>query len=217
MQNNLRWLLLLARVNFGSLKWQKWNTFDVIRRMVLRINWNTLTRKTHYWASLVIFLPAFIIIGSGTVLQLKKDVQWIQPATQRGSATLPKISFADILAAARSVEVADVNGWQDIDRLDVRPSRGMLKIRSLNRWEIQIDAATAEILQVAYRRSDLIETIHDGSFFHDNIKLWVFFPTAIILFAMWLTGSYLFVLPVLSRRRKRGRLQIQAKLRAECD
>ena len=97
------------------------------------------------------------------------------------------------------------------------PEKTPWGIWSLNRWEIQIDAATAEILQVAYRRSDLIETIHDGSFFHDNIKLWVFFPTAIILFAMWLTGSYLFVLPVLSRRRKRGRLQIQAKLRAECD
>ena len=88
----------------------------------------------------------------------------------------------------------------------------MLKIRSLNQWEIQIDAATAEILQVAYRRSDLIETIHDGSFFHDNIKLWIFFPTAIILFTMWLTGSYLFVLPVLARRRKRERLKIKAGL-----
>ncbi|HBW84123.1 MAG: hypothetical protein CMD92_05825 [Gammaproteobacteria bacterium] len=182
--------------------------------MVVRINWAVLTRKTHYWASLVIFLPAFIIIGTGTVLQLKKDVHWIQPATQRGTGTLPQISFADILAAAQSVEAAAINDWQDIDRVDVRPSRGMLKIRSLNRWEIQIDATTAEILQVAYRRSDLIETIHDGSFFHDNIKLWVFFPTAIILFAMWLTGSYLFVLPVLSRRKKRERLEIKAKTRA---
>ena len=180
---------------------------------MLRLNWKAVTRKMHYWASLIIFLPAFIIIASGTVLQLKKDVHWIQPATLRGIGTLPQISFADILAAAQSVEAADITGWQDIDRLDVRPSRGMLKIRSLNQWEIQIDAVTAEILQVAYRRSDLIETIHDGSFFHDKIKLWIFFPTAIILFTMWLTGSYLFVLPVLARRRKRERLKIKAGLR----
>ena len=99
---------------------------------MLRINWKAMTRKIHYWASLIIFLPAFIIIASGTVLQLKKDVQWIQPATQRGIGTLPQISFGDILAAAQSVEAAAITGWQDIDRLDVRPSRGMLKIRSLN-------------------------------------------------------------------------------------
>ena len=172
-----------------------------------------MARKIHYWASLIIFLPAFVIIASGTVLQLKKDVHWIQPATQRGIGTLPQISLDDILAVAQSLEAAAITGWQDIDRLDVRPSRGMLKISSLNQWEIQIDAATAEILQVAYRRSDLIETIHDGSYFHDNIKLWVFFPTAVILFAMWLTGIYLFVLPVLSRRRKHERLRIKAVLR----
>ena len=178
----------------------------------MSINWNVFTRKTHYWASLAILLPALVIIGSGVVLQLKKDVHWIQPVTQRGSDNPPQISFEQILAAARLVEEAEIEGWEDIDRLDVRPDRGMLKIRSRNRWEIQIDTASAEVLQVAYRRSDLIETIHDGSFFHDNIKLWIFFPTAIILFLMWLTGVYLFVVPFLARRKKRQRLQRMAAM-----
>jgi len=171
------------------------------------VNWKSLSRKTHYWASLTILLPALVIIGSGVVLQLKKDVHWIQPASQRGAEGPPQISFEEILAAARAVDVAEIDSWEDIDRLDVRPDRGMLKIRSLNRWEIQIDTASAEVLQVAFRRSDLIETIHDGSFFHDNIKLWIFFPTAIILFFMWLTGVYLFVVPFLARRKKRQRLE----------
>lgn len=176
----------------------------------MSINWNILSRKTHYWSSLAILLPALVIIGSGVVLQLKKDVHWIQPVSQRGADGPPQISFEEILTAARSVEAAEIDGWEDIDRLDVRPDRGMLKIRSLNRWEIQIDTASAEVLQVAYRRSDLIETIHDGSFFHDNIKLWIFFPTAIILLFMWLTGIYLFVIPFLARRKKRQRLERNA-------
>lgn len=178
----------------------------------MSVNWNVLTRKIHYWASLAILLPAMVIIGSGVVLQLKKDVHWIQPVTQRGADNPPQISFEEILNAARSVEEAEIDDWDDIDRLDVRPDRGMLKIRSLNRWEIQIDTASAEILQVAYRRSDLIETIHDGSFFHDNIKLWIFFPTAIVLFAMWLTGVYLFVVPFIARKKKRERLERKAAL-----
>ena len=40
-------------------------------------------------------------------------------------------------------------------------------------YEVQIDTETAEILQVAVRRSDLIESIHDGSYFNDHFKLWV--------------------------------------------
>ncbi|MFK7864280.1 MAG: PepSY domain-containing protein [Pseudohongiellaceae bacterium] len=176
----------------------------------MNINWNVLTRKTHYWASLAILLPALVIFGTGIVLQLKKDVAWIQPATQRGAQLPPQISFDEVLAAARSVKEAEIEDWSDVDRLDVRPNRGMLKIRSNNRWEIQIDTTSADVLQVAYRRSDLIETIHDGSWFHDSVKLWLFFPTAIILFFMWLTGVYLFVVPYIARKRKRQRLARKA-------
>jgi len=51
--------------------------------------------------------------------------------------------------------------------------------------------------------SDLIESIHDGSFFHDSLKLWVFLPSGIILAILWVTGVYLFLLPYLLRHRKR--------------
>lgn len=173
-------------------------------------NWKSLTRKTHYWAALIIILPAMIIIASGFVLQLKKDVQWIQPATIRGMDRPPSLSFEEILKIASSVEEAEISSWSDVDRLDVRTDRGMLKVRAKNRWEVQLDTYSGDILQVAYRRSDLIETIHDGSFFHDYVKLWLFLPTAAILFLMWATGVYLFVLPFISRRRKRIRLSKKA-------
>lgn len=172
----------------------------------MAINWKSLSRKTHYWAAIAILLPAMVIIGSGLVLQLKKDVAWIQPSTIRGMDRPPSLSFAEILQIASSVEEAQIEGWDDIDRLDVRTDRGMLKVRAKNRWEVQMDTHSGDILQVAYRRSDLIETIHDGSFFHDYAKLGLFLPTAAVLFIMWATGAYLFVLPFLSRRRKRIRL-----------
>ena len=79
----------------------------------------------------------------------------------------------------------------------------MLKIRAKNRWEIQLDTNTGAILQVAYRRSDLIESLHDGTFFHDKVKLWVLLPNAVVLLGMWLTGIYLFVLPYSARRKRR--------------
>ena len=160
-------------------------------------------RVTHRWGSILILIPTAVILFSGMILQLKKESGWIQPATKRGDATGASLSFDRILAAAREVPEAEISDWDDIDRLDVRPSKGMLKIRCKNRWEIQLDANSGEVLQVAYRRSDLIESIHDGSFFHDRVKLWVFLPAALVLGGLWVTGVYLFFLPYYAKWTKR--------------
>ena len=87
--------------------------------------------------------------------------------------------------------------------MDVRPRKGIIKIQARNNnIEIQMDHINGRILQVAHRRSDVIEAIHDGSFFHKHAKLWLFFPAAIILLVLWITGLYLFLLPMLIKRKK---------------
>jgi hypothetical protein len=105
------------------------------------------------------------------------------------------------LEIASTVPHAGIRTWDDIDRIDVRPSKGIAKVVGTSRWEVQLDLTTGEVLQTAYRRSDLIESIHDGSFFHPGAKVWVFLPAAVIVFALWVTGMYLWVLPYLGRRR----------------
>ena len=116
------------------------------------------------------------------------------------------IGFDQILTVARTVPEAQIESWADVDRLDVRPGKGMVKVRAENRWEIQIDANTGAVLQVAYRRSDLIESIHDGSFFSEHAKLWVFLPSALVLIGLWITGMVLFFRPYLAKARKRRSL-----------
>ena len=169
----------------------------------MNVNLKKTARKFHYWISVVVAIPAFVVFISGMLLLLKKEVAWIQPPTQRGSATTPAITFDDILKAATSVPEAGIQGWEDIDRLDVRPEKGIVKVRAKNSWEIQLDTQTGEILQVAVRRSDLIESLHDGSYFHEHAKLWVFFPTGLMLLILVLTGVHLFCLPYLARRRRK--------------
>lgn len=161
-----------------------------------------LNRDVHRWGAALIAAPLAVIIATGVMLQLKKESDWIQPPTQPGSGSEPSLSFDRILAASKDVPEAEVESWDDIDRLDVRPGRGMLKVRCRNGWEVQLDAGTGEVLQVAYRRSDLIESIHDGSFFHDGVKLWVFLPAALILAVLWVSGVYLFILPYIARWKK---------------
>lgn len=164
-----------------------------------------LNRIIHRWGSIATSIPVLIVLVSGVVLQLKKESSWIQPKTQVGSDQTPRISFSQILAVVQTVPEAEVQGWDDIERMDVRPGKGMLKVQCKNRWEVQLDAATGDVLQVAFRRSDLIESIHDGSFFSDAAKLGVFLPTAIVLVVLWVTGVYLFFLPHLAKRKKRLR------------
>ena len=162
-----------------------------------------LNRIFHRWGSILALAPIMIIIVSGIILQLKKEAAWIQPPTQRGTGSELSVSFDRILEAAKTVPQAKIASWDDIDRLDVRPGKGVVKVRGKNRWEIQIDTQTGEVLQAAFRRSDLIESIHDGTYFHDSFKLWVFLPAGLILAILAITGLHLFSLPHLARRKRR--------------
>ncbi|WP_338518339.1 PepSY domain-containing protein [Alteromonas gracilis] len=162
-----------------------------------------LSRSLHLWLSLVIFIPVVIVIGSGLLLQVKKEFDWIQPPTQKLQSAAPSMSFDDVLQAVQKVPQANIQTWDDIDRLDVRPSKGIIKIRGRNHWEVQINASTAEVLQVAYRRTDTIEAIHDGSWFFEGAKLWLFLPVAIVLFILWLTGLVMLYTTLKSKYKKR--------------
>ena len=161
-----------------------------------------LTRKIHYWLAIVIALPVAVIIGTGLLLQLKKQLPWVQPAERRGVERAPSLSLPQILEICRTVPHAGIREWDDVHRVDVRPSRGMLKVTSHSRWEVQLDAHSGDVLQVAYRRSDLIESLHDGSWFTDVVKYGVFLPTGAVLLVLWATGIYLFVLPYWLRSRR---------------
>ena len=165
-----------------------------------------LNRKVHYWVSVFVALPIFVIAATGLLLQLKKQLPWVQPPEQRGSGTAMTLSLPEILEACRRVPQAEVRDWSDIQRVDVRPSRGMLKVWTLNNHEIQLDAGTGAVLQVAYRRSDVIESIHDGSWFHDWVKFGWFLPTGVMLLGLAATGLYLFWLPIGARRRRAAAL-----------
>jgi uncharacterized iron-regulated membrane protein len=108
-----------------------------------------LNRDVHRWGSILIALPLAVIVATGVILQVKKKFAWIQPATQAGSSDELSISFNQILAATQGVPESEVRTWDDIERLDVRPGKGMLKVRCKNRWEVQLDANTGDVLQVA--------------------------------------------------------------------
>ena len=51
-----------------------------------------------------------------------------------------------------------------VDRIDIRPDKGMVKFVFVEGyWGVQLDCTTGKLLHLERRRSDFIENIHDGS------------------------------------------------------
>jgi uncharacterized iron-regulated membrane protein len=163
-----------------------------------------LLRKIHHWGSLFIMLQMGLVIGAGLLLILKKELDWVQPPTAKGVAQteVPRMTMDELFGIAKGVDELQLNEWSELSRVDFKPDKGIVKFVAPNNWEAQIDTATGDVLQIAYRRSDIIESLHDGSFFADWVKLYVFFPTGVILLLLWATGIYLFFLPHVRRALK---------------
>lgn len=167
------------------------------------VRFNLVNRRVHYWATAFLALPVLVVIGSGVLLQLKKQWRWVQPEEKRGTGTSPEVSLDTILRSVQ-MERPAITGWDDVNRIDLRPAKGVAKVWLRDGWEVQVDLGTGRVLQSAYRRSDVIEAIHDGSFFGgDWTKLGLFFPAGLVLFVMWLSGIWMFLVPLIAKRRRR--------------
>ena len=163
---------------------------------------NVLNRKVHYWAGAIIAIPALVLLASGLLLQSKKHWAWVQPTEHRGTGKVPAIDLNQLLQSVRTDPELGVSSWDDVNRIDVRPGRGVAKVWLNSGYEVQVDLGTGRVMHTAYRRSDLIEAIHDGSFFGgDWVKLGVFLPTGITLLLLWGTGVWMWWVTFAGKRR----------------
>lgn len=174
-----------------------------------RVFVNHWSRRLHRWATVATALPLLVVLLSGILLQLKKEFTWVQPPTLKGSAPLidreAGVPLDRALAAAIAVPQASVQGWKDIDRLDIRPDRGLIKLQARNGWEFQVCMVSGDLLGSAIRRSDLIEALHDGSWFGSVAKLGIFLPSALLVLVLWITGVWLWFMPYVNRWAHKSR------------
>ena len=169
------------------------------------MKFNVANRKVHYWASAIIALPALVLLASGVLLQTKKHWAWVQPVEHRGTGSSPVLDFHQLLDSVRSDASFGVKTWDDVNRVDVRPGRGVAKVWLHSGYEVQVDLGTGRILHSAYRRSDFIEAIHDGSFFGgDWTKLGLFLPTGLTLLLLWASGIWMWWVTFAGKRRVRA-------------
>ena len=171
------------------------------------MNYYKFFRVTHKWFG-VIFAAAFLSIAvTGLLLLEKKNFSWIQPETKQGvrGVTDDFITNQKLFEMVFSQNHEDFQAIEDIDRVDFRPSKRVFKVRSKKNFsEMQVDATTGDILSVAKRRSDLIEALHDGSFFGDFSHNVMMPMVAAVTVYLTLTGLYMWLAPIIKRRKKRA-------------
>ncbi len=137
-------------------------------------------RNLHRWTAIIISLPFVVVIFTGIFLQVRKPIDWIQPPTLTGSAQYePTVKLEHLLAQVKTVPEMEVDGWEDIKLLDLRPEKDIVKVRNHRHLETQIDVATGEILQVAQRRNDVVVFWHEGSAIGG--RPWIFLPVGMVL------------------------------------
>lgn len=165
-------------------------------------------RNYHKIIGLSIALFALISATTGILLALKKEVPLLQPPTQKGESK----ALADWKPLEELAQIG-IDGLQNaypeqagnaIDRMDVRPSKGIVKILFENGWwEVQVDGTTGVVLSVAKRHSDWIEALHDGSIVSELFKLISMNFLGLGLLAMLITGIWLWYGPKKYRKLKK--------------
>lgn len=176
-------------------------------------------RDLHRKAGALFFVFFFVIAITGLILGWKKNAgELIMPVDREGSSIalnewkplaeleeLATIAFKEYLQQLAPNEVVSAK----IDRMDVRPSKGIIKIRfEPNYWEVQMDGQTGKVLSIGKRHSDLIEKIHDGSILEDlfNMKGFKLAYTSILSLTLMLftiTGFWMWYGPKRIRSRLR--------------
>lgn len=130
--------------------------------------WVRFARWLHRKLAVALFIFFLLIAVSGMLLGVKKEVG-LQEPTHRGvsadaSGWLPLDSLLRIANRVLADSV-DASLSTALDRIDVRPEKGIAKFSYLDHyWGLQLDCTSGKVLVIEKRTSDLIEDLHDGSF-----------------------------------------------------
>lgn len=168
-------------------------------------------RSLHKWVAIPLFIFLFLIGFTGLLLGWKKQTNLLPP-TQRTEATEEEawISLDSIQLLAQHYVRDTLGKTTEIDRIDIRPARGVAKIRFADHFtEVQLDGKTGRVLSVRQRTSDIIEMIHDGSILDyllgtdsDGIKLVYTTLASVGLMLLSFSGFWLWYNPKRIRKAK---------------
>lgn len=172
-------------------------------------------RKIHRILGISLFGIFVLVAVSGILLGIKKHSnEVLMPHTYDGSSTnvraWKELYTLEKMAAGALAEFIFPASVPALDRIDVRPDKGIAKFIFGRQLEVQIDGATGEVLHIGKRHADWIEDLHDGSLFDDwlktkeePIKVGYTLVSGLALLGFCFTGIWLWYGPKYLKKSKR--------------
>jgi uncharacterized iron-regulated membrane protein len=168
----------------------------------------------HLWLG-VIFTTALLVISvTGILLNHKRGLGLMPDVahepTQPFATALPLSRLADIAldtvarASGRSGEALDAT--TRVDRMDVRPRNGFVKVRlrDATSTEVTVDLASGRVLHVGPRGDVFLEKLHSGEIFGGLRWVVLSDAAAVALVITLITGYWLWLVPKRPRPARRG-------------
>ena len=159
---------------------------------------------SHLWFG-VIFTAALIVISiTGILLNHKRGLGLMPDVPHEPSApfavSLPLDTLAAIALRAVAKPTENAPTLRDVDRMDVRPRDGFVKVRmrDAGSTEVTVDIATGRVLHIGPRGDVFLEKLHSGEAFGGRGVL-LGDAAAVVIVITIITGYWLWVTP--KRRR----------------
>ena len=154
----------------------------------------------HLWVGVLFTVVLLVVSVTGILLNHKRALGLMPDVSHEPSAplasALPIAELADRARAAASL-AADVA----VDRMDVRPDNGYVKVRFDDpQWtEVTVDLASGAALHVGERGDVFMEQLHSGELLGGN---WVLLTdaAAVALVLLLISGYWLWLAPRWRRR-----------------
>ena len=170
---------------------------------------NSIAFHAHLWLGVLFTAVLFVISLTGIALNHKRglglmpDVAHAPTAPFDGALSLARLAEIGIQAAA--APGAAPGTLADVDRMDVRPRDGYVKVRLRDAatTEVTVDLADGRVLHVGSRGDSFLEKVHSGEIFG---KRWVLLSDAgaVALVITLVSGYWLWIAPRIRRVAERA-------------
>ena len=165
----------------------------------------------HLWLGVLSTIALIAISVTGILLNHKRGLGLMPDVAHEATgdfvAALPieRLAYAALVAAPAATK----GDWKEgdavdiglIDRMDVRPRNGFVKVRLRDRaaMEMTVDINTGRVIHVGRRGDVFLEKLHSGEIFGGLPFVIISDIAAVALVLTLITGYWLWLVPKLSR------------------
>jgi len=165
----------------------------------------------HLWLGVLSTIALIAISITGILLNHKRGLGLMPDVAHEATGPFgSSVALEELARAALTAAPADARpGWNPgdpvdlalIDRMDVRPRNGFVKVRLRDKasTEMTVDLASGAVIHVGRRGDVFLEKLHSGEAFGGTSFVILSDIAAVALVLTLITGYWLWLVPKLSR------------------